>query len=431
MFFTRVLRTVSLCVVLTLPAGAMAAADQPAPLLSIAATDVQEVDPALRTFMERVWQESPAMQGAEASLEAARARAEGASQPLYNPDLAIDAERSDITTATIGLSQTLDWSDKLDAQSRVARREIEAAQAEWLQTRRQIAAETLAALARYHTARQMVALAQRRSELMKGFVDTVRQRQAAGDMGAIEGTLAQVAYSEALMQQAADESELAEAEAALRAVTGMQVAQWPSLPSELAHPPAQMDTQLIESLPQLALLRSRIAAAKARVELAQREGRADPTIGFRAGKEDSETLLGLSLEIPLFVRNNYKAQARAASHEAVVEELAYRELRRRIQAELQSSLGRFQNTARAWQAWLGAGQAALVEQQALLEQMWSTGELTATDFLIQAKQNIDTQATATTLAGEVWQAAIVWLATSGQIEAWLGLPRQAMDSSGR
>ncbi|NOZ53577.1 MAG: TolC family protein [Gammaproteobacteria bacterium] len=393
--------------------------------LSISRSAVQKVDPSLQTFIQQVWAESPAIQGAQAAIDAAQARAEGAGRPIYNPALALDAERTGINTTSIGFSQTLDWSNKREAQTRIADREIQAATAALRETHQRVSVETLSALIRRFIADEMQSLALHRSQLMQDFTATVKQRQAAGDMGALDGTLAQVVYSEALMQQAASESELAEAEAALQAATGLVLGldldHWPQLPRELAPPPQQIDSALLQSLPALAVLRSRMEAAKARIRLIERERRADPTIGVRAGRDDSETLLGLSLEIPLFVRNNFKAEVRVASHEAVEEELIFRDARRRAKARLDGSLGRFQNTTEAWRAWVAAGQQAQREQMSLLEQLWQAGELTATDYLIQAKQNIDTQAAAAVLKGEVWQAAIAWLDASGQVRDWLGM----------
>ncbi len=406
---------------LVLPAWAVTTLENKASPLLISDKKIQKIDRSLTKFIQQVWAENPAIQGAQAVVDAAQARAEGAGRPLYNPGLAVDAERTDVNTTFIGLSQTLDWNNKQQAQTRIANQEVQAAIAELQQTRQNIAVETLDALSGYFTAQEMQVLALRRSQLMKNFVDTVTQRQAAGDMGALDGTLAQVTYSEALMQQAANESELSEAKAALQAVTGLDLHTWPQLPSELAAPQQQIDMALLQSLPALAVLRSRMEAARARIRLAEREGRADPTIGVRVGRDGSETMLGLSLELPLFVRNNFKAEVRAASHEAVNEELVYRDALRRAKARLSGSLGRFQNTSRAWQVWVAAGQQAQREQMNLLEQLWQAGELTATDFLIQAKQNIDTQAAATTLKGEVWQSAISWLNASGQVGDWLGL----------
>tara|TARA_R110002072_G_scaffold105615_1_gene230876 strand:+ start:5056 stop:6369 length:1314 start_codon:yes stop_codon:yes gene_type:complete len=414
---------------LMLPAWAVIASEYKEVPLSISTNAVQKIDASLTGFIQQVWSESPAIQGAQAAVEAALARAEGAGRPIYNPNLELDTERTDVNTSFIGFNQALDWNDKQEAQTRIADQEVQAIIAELKEAQQNIAVETLDALAQYFAAQEMQALALRRSQLMKGFIDVVKQRQDAGDMGALDGTLAQVAYSEALMQQAASESELAEAEAALQAVTGLTPglnrSRWPQLPSELVAPPERVDSALIQSLPALVVLRSRMEAARSRIRLIERESRADPTIGIRAGRDGSETLLGLNLEIPLFVRNNFKAGVRAASHEAVAEELLYRDAHRRAKARLDGNLGRFQNTTRAWTSWVATGQQAHREQAELLERLWQAGELRATDFLIQTKQNIDTQVAATVLKGEVWRAAIAWLDASAQVGDWLGVTPNA------
>ncbi len=404
--------------------------ERPLSTLTINADVTHLANPSLQNFIQQVWLDNPTMQGAQAAIEAARARVDGADRPLYNPALELEAERTDVNTASIGFRQTLDWGDKRQAKTRIAHSAVRFAEAGFISHRQQVAVEALETLAKYFTAREMQMLAMRRSQLMKGFFDAVQQRQAAGDMGALEGTLAHVTYSEALMKQAARESELAEAEAALRAVSGFDHVNWPPLPNQLAAPPKRVDPALLQSLPALTLLHSRMEMAQSRIGLAEQQGQADPTIGFRAGREGSETLLGLTLEIPLFVRNNFKAGVRAASHDAVVEEQAYRDAHRRAKARLDGALGRFQNTARAWRAWVATGQQAHREQMSLLEQLWQAEELTATDYLIQAKQNIDTQAAATQLMGEVWQAAISWLDASAQVETWLGFTPAQTENSG-
>lgn len=417
------------CACLAFPVWAAIPSEPREMPLSISTEAAHTVHPSLQVFILQLWKESPAIAQVRSALEAARARDEGASKPLHNPALALDAERSDINTASVGISQTFDWSGKQGAIKRVAAQEVQAMEAGLNAARQRIAVEALAALVNYYTTRDLQALALRRSQLMKGFIDAVKQRQSVGDVSALDATLAQVAYSEALMAQAASESELAEAEAALQAVTGKALDSWPPLPNELAPPPKQADPAFLETLPELAVLRGRLEAARARVNLAEREGRIDPTIGLRAGREDTQTLVGLSIEIPLFVRNNYQSAARAASHEAIAEEQALRDAYQRARARIEGALGRFENTSRAWHAWVVTGQQAQREQAALLEKMWQAGELSATDFLIQAKQNLDTQAAATELMGEVWRAAIGWFDASGQISNWLGLSNGDLETN--
>jgi len=417
MFFTRVF-CAGIFVCLSLPAWAGNSPDAP-----------HSAAPSLQTFIQQIWAESPTVQAAQAQFEAAQALREGANRPLHNPSLEFDTERTDINTSSVGFSQTIDWSDKQGAQVRIATREQQAAQAAFLQVRRSTALEALNALVDFFTAREMQTLSQRRTQLMKAFVDTARQRQAAGDMRALDVTLAQVAYSEALMTMASTASELAEAQAALQAVSGLTQTQWPPLPNALAAPPKHAAFSVLDKLPEMAVLRSRMDAARARVSLAQKQGRIDPTVGIRAGREDSETLLGLSLEIPLFVRNNFGAQTRAASHLAIAEEQTYRDAYRRAKARLSGTLARYQNTRQAWFTWLDVGSQAQQEQMSLLDQMWQAGELSVTEYLIQAKQNIDTQEAATALMGEARRAHFAWLAASNQVEDWLGLAQHDIETN--
>ncbi|NOZ54110.1 MAG: TolC family protein [Gammaproteobacteria bacterium] len=385
-----------------------------------------QVQIQLQTFIERIWMESPAVQGAQAAVDAARSRREGAGRPLYNPSLELEAERTDINTTTIGLTQTFDWADKRRARTDIASLEIQAALAAHEATKQRTAVEALNVLARYLTAREMRELAVRRSQLMKRFADTVQQRYSAGDMRALDASLARVVYSEALMQQATSEGALAEIEAALRAVSGFDLTSWPQLPQALVPSPEKPDAALlVETLPELMVLRTHVDVARAHVRLAKREGRSDPTIGVRGGREGSESLVGLSFEIPLFIRNNFNAEIQAASYAVVQQEQAYREAYRRASARFDGAWGRFQNMTHAWHVWVATGQQAHIEQVELLQQLWQAGELTATDYLIQAKQNVDTQVAATALVGEVWQAAITWLDASGQVGRWVGITPDA------
>ena len=407
------------CACLVLPVWADSSPNTP--ILSISTSSVQKMDASLPLFIEKVWAESPEVKAAQSSVNTALAYADGADQPLYNPSLILDAERSGVNTTVVGFNQTLDWSDQREAQRQVASQRVLMAQAALVQVKQKVAIETLSALAKYATTQQMQALGLRRGALMQRFMETVKQRQLAGDMGALEGMLAQVAYSEVLMQQAAIDSQLAESEAALQSVTGLVLSQWPSLPVELASPPAQVADRWLKNLPELTLLQHRIEAAKARILVTERVNRAAPTIGVRAGREGEDTLLGVSLEIPLFVRNDFKADVRALSYEAATEEQLYQAAYRRANARLEGSLGRYQNTTHAWRVWVSEGQTAQREQGELLERMWQAGELTATDYLIQAKQSLETEKAATVLMGEVWQAAIAWLDASGQVKNWLSI----------
>ena len=144
-------------------------------------------------------------------------------------------------------------------------------------------------------------------------------------------------------------------------------------------------------------------------------------MGLRGGRDGASNMLGLTLEIPLFVRNDFSAEVTAAALDMSQQQQLYQETYRRALAKLDGANQRFQNTRQTWKNWLKQGQKAQQTQEKLLNKLWQAGELTASDYLIQAKQNVDTAMTATQLQAELLQALISLLAASGQIEQWAGL----------
>ncbi|HIO76141.1 MAG TPA: TolC family protein, partial [Gammaproteobacteria bacterium] len=73
---------------------------------------------------------NPDVQAGQAAVDAALARASAADQPLFNPELEFDYERTDINISSLGLSQTIDWSNKRGAHKAIAEVGVRAARVE-------------------------------------------------------------------------------------------------------------------------------------------------------------------------------------------------------------------------------------------------------------------------------------------------------------
>ena len=116
MLFTRIFYA-GVCIYLLLPMATVADVSFSSGLSRAASvtTGANKIDSALPAFIKQVWAESPTVQGAQAEVDAAQARRDGAGKPLYNPSLGLDVESASVNTSSIALSQTLDWSDKQDA----------------------------------------------------------------------------------------------------------------------------------------------------------------------------------------------------------------------------------------------------------------------------------------------------------------------------
>jgi len=206
---------------------------------------------------------------------------------------------------------------------------------------------------------------------------------------------------------------------ALIAVAGNDAGDWPVFPAALPELEQLDHDMLLQSLPVLRQSLARVAAARATIRLRSRERRPDPTITLRAGTEASESLTGVSLSIPLFVRNSLRAEVDIASAELLEAERAANDLYRRSQAALEAAGLIYQLSRSAWQTWENSGAVSLGKQIKLLQRLWQAGEISTTDYLVQLKQALDTRASAIEQRGGMQQAWIDWLLASGRVDHWL------------
>jgi len=403
----------SLMACLTLPVGT-----------AFSATD-NDKPQRLSAFIQQIWQQHPEIAAAQARLEAARAQAEAAGQPLYNPELELDAEKTDINTFSIGVNQSLDWGDKRGAQRAIGTAEIQLAQAELARMRQRLGSEVLTALAQYQTRRNLLALSHHRVELTGQLVETTKQRFAAGDIGQLDVALARVAHSQARMQMARHEAEIATGRAALLAASGgsypeKSMEHWPDMPAQIPSPPENpARDESLAKLPALRIAQAQVQLAKSTTGLARTNRSTVPTLGVRGGRVDKQTLLGLSLSIPLMVRNSFTAEVNAASQQTVQHEQQMLADFRRSAARLDGSLIAYRTQFDAWQDWKKIDEANLNQQFQLLQTIWKSGEISTSEYLLQAGQNVDARETAVELKGDVWAAWLDWLDASGNLEAWI------------
>lgn len=377
--------------------------------------------PSLAIWVSRLLADHPAMQAADASLDAARARVNAADQPLYNPELEFEYENTDTVTRSGGISQAIDWADKRGARASIATHELVAAEAEQAAIRQSLAAEILSALADAATAAALEEMGDQRSELMERFGGLAERRRKAGDLSQVELDLARLAVAEARFQQASVITVKIQSLQALIAVAGRNAGDWPAFPAMLPELELQQldHEMLLQSLPVLRQSLARVAAARATIRLRSRERRPDPTITLRAGTEESETLTGVNLSIPLFVRNSLRAEVDVASAELLEAERAANDLYRRSQAALEAAGLIYQLSRSAWQTWESSGAVSLGKQIKLLQRLWQAGEISTTDYLVQLKQALNTRASAIEQRGRMQQAWIDWLLASGRIDNWL------------
>lgn len=381
--------------------------------------------PILETFIDNILRNNPAIHAAHSNVLAAEARKKAASFPIYNPELTAEYQNAIERTRSIGINQTIDWKNMQAARSNVGCANLYLAKAQLAVLRQQLIVQTLDALARFHAAQRVVALAKRRSEVLKQFVGITKRRYQNGDIARVELDLAQLALSEALAQQAGTEVNLNEALQTLRGVTGLSQMNWPLMPTVL--PRLAKDSISIEQLtadvPNVVALNQQYISAVARIKVAERDKYPDPTIGIQGGYQEEsgerKNLFGLTLTIPLFILNPYRAEVDAASFDAVEAAQKRADIFRQTRAEILSSAERYRTLYRANLRWQQATGKPLSDGMTIIQRLWRAGEITTTDYLVQLKQRVDSQIAGAELRGRTWQAWVDWLKASGQAEMWI------------
>jgi cobalt-zinc-cadmium efflux system outer membrane protein len=390
--------------------------------------DTAQAPADLRAAVREAWLRYPGQRVAEARLAASKARRDAAAQPLYNPELvfARDDEGTD-TTTTAGASLTLDLSGKRRTRRDAADARVDQSVADARLRRRDFVRQWFAGWSALQSAQQRVVVGERRLALTRRFAEIGGKQFAAGDISGAERDLAQLAHDEAQAQQATLVAERAQAEAAFRSIGGdVRVLASLALPSDgLPSPDAAVGDADVEGLPEWQVADAAARAADREIAVARRNRIPDPTVGFNAGRirmgGASDNVFGVSLSIPLFVRNSYRAEVVAANAEADAANAERQRIAAELAAERQRSIDSYTSALAAWKQWR-LSRATDVERRAeLLERTWREGEISTSEYLLQLKQSLDTALAGAELEARLWQTYTDYLAATGRIERWAGL----------
>lgn len=381
----------------------------------------------LAALVDQTLQTHPEIQAAQAAVAAAQALLAGSALPLNNPDLALETEHTDIDTYRLGISQTLDWHNKQGAQQQLAQARLAAAQQQFQALKLAKAAELLDAIGGIINQQQISHLVKKRSDTLARFARLAKRLHSAGDIPLAELELARLSLAEALMQQARSEADLVQAKSNFFALSGQQLPSSIKLPKQLTDEElnSENDVAIARNHPAVQSAHTLSQVARQQIRVVDQGRKVDPTLGLAAGREGRENLLGLSISLPLQVRNDFRSEVNAAQAESLQAEQEAQQVFRSTVARLQAARQRYQLTARAWSVWFSNGQTSLQQRLALLERQWQAGEMNSTDYLLQIQQSLETRITATELQGDVWRTWIEWLSASARLNSWLhGTPKE-------
>ncbi|MGC5703578.1 TolC family protein [Pseudomonas sp. NFXW11] len=294
-------------------------------LLALAASPLSAAEASqlsLDSALARAFANNPELAAARWEIEIAQGARQQAGL-LPNPVLSVDAEdtRRDSRTTSVKLSQALELGGKRGARVELASRDQELANLELERRRTQLRADVLEAYYAAQLAQQRRQLAGRSLALAERGLSVAQGRVRGGKASPVEATRAQVQLAEVSLELKRGQLEQDNAYRQLARVIGSASADF----AAVQEPPAEVllpaSARLLSSLPQTTELRmaeQEIVQREAALGLqrSQRIPDLDLSIGsqYDAGARERVNLVGLSMPLPLFNRNqgNVLSAARRA-----------------------------------------------------------------------------------------------------------------------
>ena len=388
---------------------------------SFAVEKMQQPSQQLSLFLQKVVDTHPAFKRFNAIDRKADAMASTMGAYLYNPEISFDKEKLDNgdDTRNFGISQTLDITGKTFAQKRIGKYLAISQKANTVKEKSEYIANLIGAIASYETARKTLKLANEQASLMNRFVKIGESRGKAGDVGSTELSLARLAGAQAQNILADATAELENSKAKLSTLCNCDISLVPELadiPPSLA-PPKDIK-KLAITLPTYKAVQAADEAAKQNVSFKRRSLILDPTISLGNGSEGDNDLLTFGVSIPIPVLNYGGSVLDEAKAESIQASATLQETKMKLLADLKRMFNIYKGHKKSLISWYKLAKPSLSDYTKSLEQQWNAGELSATNYLLQVKQGIDTAMTGIEIKSHAWLAWANYMALTNQIENW-------------
>jgi cobalt-zinc-cadmium efflux system outer membrane protein len=356
----------------------------------------------LGSAVEQALQQNAEVRTAEAEVRAARARLEGASVALAsNPALSAavgprDTGDGRTVDYQVALSQRVEVGGQRGARVAAARAALGAAEARLAATRARVATEVWELFGRVAASRMRAEVAAEAQRLAERAASAAEKRYRAGDAARIEVNSARLERGRATRAALEAEREGAVAMAELELVLGTG----PGTPPEIAFQlegATSAEGQSVDDLVHEALASRRdlsaarldVAAAEAEQSAATRAVVPAPALGVSFAREErANVVLGtLSIDLPLFARN--QGERGVASARVEQARVALAALERRAALEVRLASERVGTARRALDAFDAETSAALRENLALVTKAYEAGQIDFVRYLLFRREALE------------------------------------------
>jgi outer membrane protein TolC len=359
----------------------------------------------------------PEIIAAKEALSGDLYQADSLDKALYNPEISSDfgKEGSD-RTYTLGINQTIDFNNKRDSRRQQAVFARVSAQKDYELLMQNKMAQALNALVSWESSLKRSKLVSQQEKQLEDLLEIVNKRTSSGDLGQLDAELTYLSLSQRFGETARVQAQLRRAEANLKQL----LPDWNNC--SVAIPKKNWDNQieqgyddLLEKHPIVQMAKAQWEVALLTAEVAKKNKKADPTVGLEAGKLGSEDVLSLTFSMPLYVRNNFSLQYKAANQQAIAAESNYHAAKRKQQFSIKASQLALKEYRNRYQKWQNLMQGRGENSESLLQKQWNVGDISTTEYLLTLQQRTEGLLAGIELEQEYQSAVIQLLLDTAQL----------------
>lgn len=344
--------------------------------------------------------------------------ADGLEKAIYNPELNSEYENEGSDkNYLIGINQSLDRSDKRGSRSRQAVfARIEAKENYKLIVQEKIA-QALTVLIDYQTIDEKVQLVLEQESQLESLLDIVKQRADSGDLGQLDAELAYLTLSQKFAQAASIQAQKRRIEAQLTEIIPNWQSQTTDLPENIFQEYEKAKVEIVvDDHPSVTAAKAQWEVMEMMAELAQKNKKPDPTIGINVGKTAGDNLVSLNFSMPLNFRNNFSSESQAAQQQALSAESNYLNLKRYQYYKIVGSQDVVHEYSNRYRKWNLLMQGRDKNSEKLLQNQWSIGDISTTEYLLTLQQRTEGLLSGIELEQEYKTAVIQLLLDTAQLK---------------
>ncbi|MDQ6988979.1 MAG: TolC family protein [Mariprofundaceae bacterium] len=369
----------------------------------------------LEAAMDAATAQHPLLRIAQQNIEMARGQLIEQSSYAYNPELSLEPQYRRLngggtgTDYYIGLSQGIELGGKRGYRAQAAQQGLNTAKRESELNRQQLSIGAARTFVELFFAKQTLNLRNKQSVMLDKLSQAVHHQMAVGEMSQLDVNLARAAFTSALSAKMGAKQLFILNQAQYYMAVGGEKMSAPELPRLLIdwQPPEDALAIALESRPDVAALRSRLAQSHAQSNLASAGRIPDPTLSIMAGREAGEQLVKVAISFPLPLWNSHQGSYQHALAKASQAETQLSWSEQKMRLDIQAARYNHQSAMQMLNSAYQAEKSATFQHSIKLAQTaFAAGEMDLEELVIHVNQALEAQLTSIEISKQGWLARI-------------------------